>query len=147
MIGARAIAGGLLLGAAVCASSTEGVAVDYMTNCQGCHLPDGSGAASRGVPSLRAHMGRLLTVDGGREFLVRVPGAAMSDLDDARLAAVLNWMLTQFDPEGLPHDFAPYEADEVAALRAAPLINVKSTRAALLRSIEAARSDVEGARP
>ena len=67
--------------------------------------------------------------------------------DDARLAAVLNWMLTRFDSEGLPHDFAPYEADEVAALRAAPLINVKSTRAALLRSIEAARSDVEGARP
>jgi len=71
----------------------------------------------------------------------------MSDLDDARLAAVLNWMLTQFDPQGLPHDFAPYAADEVAALRAAPLIDVKSTRAALMRSIEATRTDVEGTRP
>lgn len=143
----RGLLCGATLATAVGAHGTEPVAVDYMTNCQGCHLPDGSGMASRGVPSLRAHMGHFLTVDGGREFLVRVPGAAMSDLDDARLAAVLNWMLTQFDPRGLPHDFAPYAADEVAALRATPLIDVKSTRAALIRSIEAARTDVEGTRP
>lgn len=146
MIGVRTIAGGVLLGAAACASGTEGVAVDYMTNCQGCHLPDGTGMASRGVPSLRAQMARFLSVDGGRAFLVRVPGAAMSDLDDARLAAVLNWMLAQFDPVGLPGDFIPYEANEVAALRATPLINVKSTRAALIRSVEAERNEKEGMR-
>lgn len=144
---ARTSVGGLLLGAMLGAQGTEPVAVDYMTNCQGCHLPDGSGMASRGVPSLRAHMGGFLAVDGGREFLVRVPGAAMSDLDDARLAAVLNWMLAQFDPQGLPHEFTPFEADEVAALRAAPLIDVNSTRAALMQSIEAERTDEEGTRP
>ena len=103
-----------------------GRVVDYMKR-QGCHLPDGSGMANRGAVVAGTH-GRLLTVDGGREFLVRVPGAAMSDLDDARLAAVLNWMLTQFDPED-SHDFAPTKLTR-SRTSSAPLIDVKSTRAA-----------------
>lgn len=141
MSGRRSLAGAMLALLAPPALATEPVEVDYMLNCQGCHLPDGSGMEARGVPSLRDHMGRFLSVEGGREFLIRVPGSAMSDLDDARLAAVVNWMLRTFSPDALPEDFDPYGAEEVAALRAAPLIDVTGERAKLLQRIDAAAVD------
>jgi hypothetical protein len=141
MSGRPILLGALLLLPAALASGTERVQVDYMLNCQGCHLPDGTGMELRGVPSLRDHMARFLSVDGGREFLIRVPGAAMSDLEDARLAAVVNWMLRTFDPETLPQDFVPYGAEEVAALRSDPLIDVKGERARLMRRIGESGTD------
>ena len=80
-------------------SVTQSVAkIDYMLECQGCHLPDGSGSSQGSVPSLLDSVGRFVTVPAGRSFLVRVPGSAQSPLDDARLAAVLNWMIRNFGP-------------------------------------------------
>ena len=58
--------------------------VDYMLNCQGCHLPDGDSAGD--VPRMKDFVGNFLKVPGGREFLVQVPGSANAALDDARLA-------------------------------------------------------------
>jgi len=107
-------------------------AVDYALNCQGCHLDDGSGTPGS-VPRLAGSVGRFLGVAGGREFLVRVPGVATSPLDDAALAAVLNWMLERFGPPHLPSKFAPYTAAEVGALRQKPLTNVDRVRAELIR--------------
>jgi hypothetical protein len=66
-------------------------------------------------------VGTFLTTPGGREYLVRVPGVSGAPLNDADLAAVLNWMLNQYDEANLPPDFQPYAAEEVARLREAPL--------------------------
>lgn len=107
-----------------------------MLNCQGCHLPDGSGYPERNVPSLTEHMGKFLWVDGGREFLVQVPGAATSDLADDQLADVLNWMLEKFSAEQVPAGFVPYDVQEVGDLRTQPLINVSEVRAALIEKIK-----------
>jgi mono/diheme cytochrome c family protein len=106
-------------------------AVDYALNCQGCHLDDGAGTPGS-VPPLAGSVGRFLTVPGGREFLVQVPGVATSPLDDAALAAVLNWMLERFGPPHLPAKYAPYTAAEVGALRQKPLTNVDRVRAELV---------------
>lgn len=116
--------------------ATEPVEIDYMTNCQGCHLPDGSGYPAHGVPSLSSHMGKFLQVEGGREFLVQVPGSAMSDLSDDRLTAVLNWMLETFSPDQLPQNFSPYTESEVNKLRENVLVFVTETRQQLLKRIE-----------
>ncbi len=83
------------------------------------------------MPSLLGVAG-LLRAPGGREYLVRVPGVAQSGLSDAALAELLGWLLRRFDPEGVPPDFAPYTATEVAVLRARPLTDVAAARAALL---------------
>ena len=80
----------------VAAKATEPVHFDYMMNCQGCHLPQGEGFPLRDVPRVKGQLGKFLHVDGGREFLVQVPGSAQSDLNNERLAAVINWMLTTF---------------------------------------------------
>ncbi len=122
-------------------AATAGVAsaspeVDYLLHCQGCHLPDGRGKPGA-VPSLVDSVGRFASLPGGREFLVRVPGSAQSALDDASLAALLNWMVRRFGP--LPAEFQPFAAAEVARLRRPPLAEVAATRRALLE--ELARRD------
>lgn len=104
--------------------------VNYMTECQGCHLPDGSGQKGS-VPSMKGELHRFLAVEGGREFLVQVPGSANSKLSDADLAALLNWLLPKMG--GITADgFKPYTAEEVALYRAQRLVDVTGTRAALV---------------
>jgi len=105
--------------------------INYMLHCQGCHTPDGSGVAGK-VPALKGFMGNFLQVEGGREFLIRVPGAAQSVLSDAELAELTNWMLSNFSAAEAPANFQPYGEKEVAGLREHALINVAGVRAELL---------------
>ena len=109
--------------------------VDYMLQCQGCHLADGSGSPGA-VPDLRGSLARFPGVPGGREYLVRVPGAAQSPLSDARLAALLDWMLREFGPAEAAAGLEPYRAEEVARWRAQPYAEVQTVRRELLRRIE-----------
>jgi len=110
--------------------------VDYLLQCQGCHRADGSGTPNS-VPPLRDFVGRFLTVPGGREYLIRVPGSAQSPLDDAELAAVLNWMIERFGPAETSAAFTPFSAEEVARLRRPPLTDVESVRSDLLSRMPA----------
>jgi len=116
--------------------ATESVQLDYMVNCQGCHLPQGQGFPLRDVPSVKDHLGKFLQVEGGREFLIQVPGSAQSDLNSERLTAVINWMLTTFSANELPEKFRPYSVSEVSDLRKSPLVDVKGTRATLIEKIK-----------
>lgn len=112
---------------------------DYKLKCQGCHRPDGSGDLVSNPP-MNGHVARFLSVPGGREFLGRVPGVATVDLDDARLANLLNWTLYRFDRENLPDDFKPYSATEISALRKRPL---RAERAAVREGLVAQMSGVK----
>jgi mono/diheme cytochrome c family protein len=94
--------------------------IDYKLKCQGCHRPDGSGD-DRSNPPLAGMVARFLTVPGGRAFLGRVPGVATTNLDDARLANLVNWTLYRFDAGHVPAGFVPYTAAELGALRQDPL--------------------------
>jgi hypothetical protein len=108
--------------------------VDYVLHCRGCHGPSGNGAPGA-VPSFRGELAKFLAVPGGREYLVRVPGTSQSELSDARIAALLNWMLAEFDPEHAACGFSPYSAVEVARLRRPPLVDVESVRGKLVEAI------------
>ena len=109
---------------------------DYQLKCQGCHRPDGSGD-DHSNPPMRGVVARFLGVPGGREFIGRVPGVATVDLDDARLANLVNWTLHQFDPDHLPRDFRPYTAEEIGALRSHPLrLERAETRARLVKAFD-----------
>ena len=120
------------------AAGTSGPALDYALNSQGCHRADGTGTPGS-VPALAGSVAKFLKVPGGREFLGRVPGVAQAPLDDAALAAVLNWMLERFDRDDVPADFHPYTADEVHALRGKPLTDVDRVRRGLLEQIQRAK--------
>ena len=125
----------LLLLAASSGWATEPAEADYMLNCQGCHLPDGSGFPARQVPDLRNQMGRFLSVPGGREFLVQVPGSAQTALNDADLARLLNWMLLRFSAAQLPANFGPTGIDFGLDDRKQPLAQVSEVRSELLERI------------
>lgn len=121
----------LVLAVLCAAPAAADEAADYVMHCRGCHGPDGQGAVG-GAPDLRGSVGRFLAVDGGREYLIRVPGTSQSELDDARTAALLNWLVREFDPAAVPADFTPFTAVEVAAHRRPALLDPAATRSALL---------------
>jgi hypothetical protein len=113
-------------------TDAEQAHVDYMLKCQGCHRPDGSGDAQSNPP-LQDMVARFLSVPGGRAFLGRVPGVATTNLDDRRLANLVNWTLYRFDARHMPHDFQPYTAAELGRLRRDPLrLERAGTRARLV---------------
>lgn len=101
----------------------------WVLNCQGCHREDGSGSEGT-APRLAGFVARFTRVDGGREYLARVPGVATAALSDSDLAELLNWILWRFDREHLSGSFIPYTAAEVALLRRRPL----RTEAPLVRA-------------
>ena len=108
--------------------------INYILQCQGCHLADGAGTPGK-VPALKHEVGRFLQVPGGRQFLIQVPGTSQSALNDAEVAGVLNWILENFSSEQLPADFVPYSRKEISRYRQPPLANVSAVRASLMHEI------------
>jgi hypothetical protein len=112
---------------------TPAVQANYMLNCMGCHLADGSGAAGK-VPSVRESLVVLSRSSAGRSYLVQVPGASQSPLSDLELAEVLSWMVRNLSTQTVPPDFMDFTAAEVAGYRRSPLVDVRDTRARLLQA-------------
>lgn len=135
--GAALLAATAALGAGGAPRAWADPRVDWILHCQGCHGPDGRGAPGA-VPSLDG-VARFLRAEGGRAFLVRVPGVAQSELDDAALAALLDWMLRAFSADEVPSGHRPFDADEVRRHRAVPLAAVEPERRRLLRALEEER--------
>jgi hypothetical protein len=115
----------------------------FMLECQGCHLSDGSGGMAS-IPTLQNHVAKFLGAPGGREYLVQVPGVALSSLSDQDTTAVLNWMLTTFGPVEWARRFPPYTVEEVAALRKQPLTEITHKRSDLLLLIQEPASTASG---
>ena len=121
------------------AMNPERAKYHYQMFCQGCHTPDGAGANA--IPPLKDFMGYFLRSQRGREFMVRVPGSALSTLDDAELAEVLNWSIDNFAGVSLPAaGYIPYTSQEVAVLRTQPLQEIENHRASVLAEIAAQES-------
>lgn len=106
--------------------------VNYVLECQGCHLPDGSGMAGK-VPQMRGMLGAFLRVPGGRDYVVQVPGVATSKLSDAEVARLMNWLVREMGP--MPPGFQDYSEQEVHALRARWLRAPGPVRARLVEAI------------
>lgn len=117
--------------------------VNYMTECQGCHLPDGSGMAGK-VPSLKGEIAKFLDVEGGRRFIIQVPGAANSKLSDEDLAEVMNWIIGTMGPRR-SDQFEPYTAQEVARYRSVRLTDIAHKRELLVRQFSQPAPALESA--
>ena len=105
----------------------------YAANCASCHQADGSGLPGA-FPPVAGHSARLV-VEQGRDYLpllmlyglqgaIEVDGQSYSgvmpawaNLSDEQLAAVTNYVVTEWDDGSLPADFAPYEPADFAAAR------------------------------
>jgi mono/diheme cytochrome c family protein len=125
----------IALGETAVAVNMERAKSNYMLNCQGCHQADGSGLVGS-VPSMDGFVGGFLSVPGGRDFLVQVPGSANSPLSDAALAELLNWILITMSEEQLADDFQHYTEAEVAKSRQHTLVDVSRIRSQLVAKIQ-----------
>lgn len=114
-----------------------GAAEDYSRNCQGCH--GHMGYSVNEVPRLRDRVGYFTHTSEGRAYIVQVPNVLQSHLSDARLAALLNWMLETYSKAQLAPDFTPYTEAEVNALRKTRLESVIRKRAEVVDGLVRAR--------
>ncbi len=128
VLATAAIAAGMI-------SATAGAspAQDYTLYCMGCH-----GAEARGVPGkippLAGTLALFMRSPDGRNYLLRVPGAANSVLTDAQLAGVLNWLAERYAAPDEPRAI-PFTVDEVSRLRHLPLADVQATRREVVRKL------------
>jgi mono/diheme cytochrome c family protein len=120
-----ALGAALAFGAA--AAAVPGPAEDYVLHCSACHQRDGAGVP--GVVPPLSGLAPFLATPAGRAYLVRVPGVAQAALDDERLAALLNWVMSAMS--GTAPD-PGYDAGEVHALRADPMRDAPAQRKAVL---------------
>jgi len=141
---ALAIALQLPVGAAVAAESDKAnyqtikiedrrAKFNYQMFCQGCHVADGSGHKS--VPELKGFIHKFMASQAGREYLIRVPGAANSALIDEELAELMNWMLREFG-DSKDVQWRPFDAQEVNKYRQAPLNETVKYREKLITSLK-----------
>ena len=110
-------------------------AQDYMLYCMGCHGEGAQGVNGK-IPPLAGALPRYMRTPAGRDYVLRVPGAANSVLSDTQLAAVLNWLATTYPAPGETPP-AAFSAEEVAAHRHTPLANVLETRREVVRALAA----------
>ena len=106
--------------------------VNYQLHCMGCHRADGAGEEGR-LPSMRGTLVPFSGLPAGRDYLLRVPGAAQSPLSDADLAALMNWMVRNLSDVPVPAGFVEYTAAEVGRARQHPLVKVIDERQRLLQ--------------
>jgi hypothetical protein len=82
-------------------------------------------------------LSRFMRTAEGRNYVLRVPGAANSALSDRELADVLNWLAVKFDAGAAASNPAPFTIEEVSRLRHKPLVSVLAARSAVVRNLAA----------
>ena len=121
------------------ASATASPAEDYMLYCMGCHGAEANGVPGK-VPPLAGSLALFMRTPEGRNYVLRVPGAANSALSDAQLAAVLNWIAERYGAPGGGPAPAAFTEPEVAGTRHVPLASVQATRRQVVGALAAAGS-------
>jgi mono/diheme cytochrome c family protein len=111
-------------------------AEDYMLYCMGCHGTQAEGVPGK-IPPLAHALALYMRSPVGRDYVLRVPGAANSVLSDAQLAGVLNWVAAHFDGDQLPAGVAPFTPEEVTRSRHQPLADVLATRRQVVKALAA----------
>jgi mono/diheme cytochrome c family protein len=109
---------------------------DYVLYCMGCHGPQAEGVPGK-VPPLAHALGSYMRTPEGRNYILRVPGAANSVLSDAQLAAVLNWLAKTYAAEELSASVPLFTTEEVTRTRHSPLASVLATRREVVKALEA----------
>jgi hypothetical protein len=127
----------LALAGILATAAHAGPQQDYVLYCMGCHGPQAEGVPGK-VPPLAHALGRYMRTPAGRDYVLRVPGAASSVLSDAQLAAVLNWLAQTFDGDDLAQSGVPlFTTAEVTGSRHSPLPSVLATRREVVRDLAA----------
>jgi len=107
-----------------------------MLYCMGCHGAQAEGVPGK-IPPLAHSLGLYMRTAAGRDYVLRVPGAANSVLSDVQLTAVLNWLAREYDSQELAADVPLFTVAEVASRRHSALAAVLATRREVVRDLAA----------
>lgn len=118
-----ALASAVLTGGMAHAGENRSISpkANYIERCGGCHGVDGRSVAEL-VPDLKHTAGYFLCDEEARAYVARLPNVAFSQISDADLAAMLNYVVFDLgakegqSPEG-GSLARPYTATEVGRLR------------------------------
>ncbi|MDQ3261069.1 MAG: hypothetical protein M3Q00_09860 [Pseudomonadota bacterium] len=102
--------------------------INYVLHCSGCHAQDGRGLEHKGIPALKDQVGYFLRTEGGRAYLMQIPGLLSAGMLDARAADVTNYILMRFAGASLPETFVPYTAEEAKRYRESRPADIPSLR-------------------
>jgi mono/diheme cytochrome c family protein len=133
---ARPLLLAVALAAGACAAAVRASpAQDYMLYCMGCHGAQAQGVPGK-IPPLAGSLSLFMRTAEGRDYILRVPGAASSALTDAQLAAVLNWLAESYGAPGQPR-VVPLTVEDVTRVRRTPLADVQTRRREVVHSLAA----------
>src|SRR5215469_8854327 len=126
----------IVLAAGTFAATVDAIpAQDYMLYCMGCHGAQAQGVPGK-IPPLAGSLSLFMRTAEGRDYLLRVPGAANSALPDTQLAAVLNWLASSYAAPG-ETAVVPFTVEEVTRVRRTPLADVQARRREVIRALAA----------
>jgi mono/diheme cytochrome c family protein len=91
--------------------------IDYLLHCSGCHAQDGRGLEHKGIPALKDQVGYFLRTEGGRAYVMQIPGLLSAGMPDDRAAGVTNYIMARFAGPSLAENFVPYSAAEAKRYR------------------------------
>jgi hypothetical protein len=101
----------------------------FTQHCSGCHgLKGDGGSVTSGIPRFQDSVGAFSDDDGGRTYVLHVPGVANTNLDDEAIATVLNYLMTRWGGKSLPDDYRAFTRDEVARRRHYAIADVVALR-------------------
>ena len=110
-------------------------AQDYMLYCMGCHGTQAQGVPGK-IPPLAGALSLFMRTAEGRNYVLRVPGAANSALPDAQLAATQLSTAASYGAQGEPPP-VPFTVAEVTSVRRTPLADVQTRRREVISSLAA----------
>jgi hypothetical protein len=106
----------------------ESPAVAYKLHCTGCHMDDGMGAKSGGIPPLPGIVGHFLRHEKGRLYIAHVPGLVNAGLTGAETAQLLNYVLEVWGAKETPENWQRFTGEEMDRLRATPVSDIMVLR-------------------
>lgn len=109
--------------------------VAYWLHCAGCHGLEGHGTPPE-IPSLIDEPGRIESLPGGRDYLMRIPGVSQAGLDDGELAAVMNYVMAEFNSATTAPGFRSFSAQEMARHRQQTLLDPLRRRSEILAGVQ-----------
>lgn len=96
---------------------------NYILHCAGCHGMQGLGTLEGGIPPFPDSIGHIVSADIGRTYVMHVPGVISTDMSDAEIAAVMNYIIDEWSDGG-----PLFTAEEVTRRRALTVGDVVAFR-------------------
>lgn len=111
----------------------------YILHCSGCHGLNGEGTIEGGIPGFPKSVRYIADLEQGRDYILHVPGVVSTNMPDADVAEVLNYILDRW---GGDEDPAYFSAEEVTRRRSKPDRDIVMFRREITRNLRASGVEI-----